>query len=471
MVINLKVGTKNVSSLPLDVITTNVIDVSNMANLTCTCCTTKEVAVSRCCTCHNLLCANCNSAHQYMRCFENHKVIMLEELKVSGKKIPIHKTLMCDAHSAEVLACYCVSCQMLICAECSKTDHRSPLHHCDSITDAELRVKQELESLLTEGKAKVDVLMQASTDLDGSLGELAHQRSTARDLINESYQSYKAVLERCRDETLSELNELYHDRELKLMDLTHRVGKDVSLVEDACKFTSRLLENGNITEIMYLKKCVSTQLLNLINNTPKPEKSFSIEFESDFEKFERTVRSIFGFFTTESTSPKGGSTSPLSVVLPVAMNMNGTSTMGLTNGCSSSLNNSSPISLPTSMQSSFDGELQSNLPGFALPQNVLSQDSPPVVPAVGNAIPGFTSIAEYNLQQLASLAEKVDLTDIAIGHNHAAANPSTAPSPTPSFTLADLLTGDPNTVNTAYHNLQALAKMSLNAAGKFRQIL
>lgn len=413
-----------------------------------------------------------------MRCFENHKVIMLDELKVSGKKIPIHKTLMCDTHTTEALSFYCGTCQQLVCTECTKTDHRTPLHLCDTITDAETRVKQELESLLGEGKAKVDVLMQASTDLEGSLGELAHQRSTARDLINESYQSYKAVLERCRDGALSELNELYHDRELKLMDMSHRIGKDVNLVEDACKFTARLLENGNTMEIMYLKKCVSTQLLNLINNTPKPEKSYSIEFETDYDKFEQTVKGAFGQFNTESSSsPKGRS--PLSVMLPpVSLTMNGTGgTMSLTNGCASSLNNSSPISLPTSMQSSFDGDLQSSLPpGFAgLSQGVLSPDSPPGVAvaaaaaaaAATNAIPGFTSIAEYNLQQLASLAEKVDMTDPVMGITHGAANPSTAPSPTPSFTLADLLTGDPSTVNTAYHNLQALAKLGLNSTGNY----
>lgn len=459
---------KKVASLPLDIITTNVIDVTNMTNLTCTCCTTKEMAVSRCCTCHNLLCNNCNSAHQYMRCFENHKVIMLEELKVSGKKIPIHKTLMCEVHSNEAVSSYCVTCQQLVCAECMKSEHRTPVHHCDTISDAEMRVKQELENLLGEGKAKVEVLLQASTDLDGSLGELANQRSTAKDLINETYQSYKAVLEKCRDEALSELNELYHERELKVMDMTHRVGKDISLVEDACKFTSRLLENGNIMEIMYLKKIVSTQLLNLINNTPKPEKNYSIEFESDFEKFEQTIKNVFGQFRTESTSqsPKGGS--PLSLV---PLSLNGTGNINLTNGCASSLTNSSPISMPTSMQSSFDGDLQNNLPGFALSHGVLSPDSPPVA-TVANSLGGFSSIAEYNLQQLASLAEKVDMGEpvVNIGHNHGAPNPSSAPSPTPSFTLADLFTGDITSANTAYHNLQALAKLGLNASGIFLKI-
>lgn len=101
---------------------------------------------------------------------------------------------------------------------------------------------------------------------------------------------------------------------------------------------------------------------------------------------------------------------------------------------------------------------------------MLTPDSPPVAPAVANSLQGFSSIAEYNLQQLASLAEKADMVEPVVSiHNHATANPSSAPSPTPSFTLADLFTGDINTANTAYHNLQALAKLGLNTTGKFKR--
>lgn len=107
-----------------------------------------------------------------------------------------------------------------------------------------------------------------------------------------------------------------------------------------------------------------------------------------------------------------------------------------------------------------------NFSGFAaLSHGVLSPDSPPVA-TVANSLQGFTSIAEYNLQQLASLAEKVDMVEPVVSISHGAPNPSSAPSPTPSFTLADLFTGDLTTANTAYHNLQALAKLGLNTTGK-----
>lgn len=430
------VGTKKLASLPLDVMTTNISDVSNSPNLQCTSCTAKEVAISRCCTCHNLLCGNCETAHRFMRCFESHKVVSLEELRKDGKKITIHKPLICEAHDNENVIYYCNTCNVPACGECTKNDHKPTSgHQCEGILDSEVRVRQELENMLVESKAKVEQMLKISGELGNSLEELGHQRSAAKDLINESYQSYKAILEKFRDESLKQLNELYHERELKVMDMTERVGKDINMMEDACKFASRLLENGTVAEIMYLRKTVGTQLLNLINNAPKPEKKYSIEFHTDLSEFEEAVRKLFGTFRTEDTARP--ETNPLTVAVSLAqLNLNGAN--NLTNGCAgSSLSNSSPISLPASMQSSFDGDMGTNLQGLTLAQ------SPPV-PQINAALQGFSSIAEYNIAQLASLAES---------------SASAATSPTPPF-LSELFNTD-----TAYKNLQSLAKLGLNNTG------
>ena len=61
-------------------------------------------------------------------------------------------------------------------------------------------------------------------------------------------------------------------------------------IDDACKFTSQLLEHGNTVEVLSLKRVVGAQLLHLINNTPKPEVNTSIEFETDIKKFEAAVK-------------------------------------------------------------------------------------------------------------------------------------------------------------------------------------
>ncbi len=70
------VGAGGVGSLPQDHVMGNMMDMTAIEEMKiiCTSCKAKEKAVARCSDCANFLCPNCVTAHQYMRCFENHKV-------------------------------------------------------------------------------------------------------------------------------------------------------------------------------------------------------------------------------------------------------------------------------------------------------------------------------------------------------------------------------------------------------------
>ena len=71
-----QLGDKGVEGLQLDYVLINALDVCAIEKkqIVCTSCKAKEKAVARCQDCANFLCPNCVTAHQYMRCFENHKV-------------------------------------------------------------------------------------------------------------------------------------------------------------------------------------------------------------------------------------------------------------------------------------------------------------------------------------------------------------------------------------------------------------
>ena len=46
----------------------------------CTGCKSKDTnAIARCYDCSNFLCSNCVTAHQFMHCFEGHRVKLLDE--------------------------------------------------------------------------------------------------------------------------------------------------------------------------------------------------------------------------------------------------------------------------------------------------------------------------------------------------------------------------------------------------------
>ena len=83
------------------------------------------------------------------------------------------------------------------------------------------------------------------------------------------------------------------------MEMFHNVGKTVEKMEDGCDFTSHVLENGNSLQVVLLKKLISTQLLSLINNTPKPDVTINIEFKTDSNTFTEAMNKTFGSLVKE----------------------------------------------------------------------------------------------------------------------------------------------------------------------------
>ncbi|KAL0273388.1 UNVERIFIED_CONTAM: hypothetical protein PYX00_006065 [Menopon gallinae] len=474
-----KIGSKNASSLPIDYVTSNILDMDAVKSMTvlCTSCKSAEKAISRCADCANFLCPNCNTAHELMRCFENHHVFTLEDLRKSSKIIPIHKPVLCSIHPTEQVKFFCLQCQVSTCSECIG-EHKIADHPHERILEAEIKQREELKNLIQESRTRVLFCDDVSNTLGNALNELQFQYDNAKDLIHETFQSYKAVLEKRRDDVLKELDKLHKVRELEIMELFNCIEKTGNRMEDACKFARKLVELGDAAEILTLKNVVGTQLLNLINNTPKPDVNVALEFETNLDAFAEAVKVHFGKFkplnppisNTSSPSPKETSSPPNSL----QFNGNGSlahlasnSISGFDLGSGLNLSNSAMSisnggimsggsgngSSPTSLKSSYDGgDLSSS---FTLAPVVLNPDIPHsqvTTPLTPSTLHGLTSIQEYNLQQLASLAEKADLE---------AATGSSNPSPTPPFNIAELFSGDFSSSN-AIHNLQALAKLTLN---------
>lgn len=421
--------------------------------------------MSRCNDCANFLCASCDNAHKYMRCFENHTVVLLDELRNSTEKVAIHKPLFCVTHTAENLKYYCFNCHVPVCNDCLIADHKGAEHHYELIVDAEKRMRIDLEEMIGKARGKVDYCSGAAGDLENALTELQNQHDTAQETIDDNFENFKMTLNRCRDNALKDLERLHSERELKIMDLLHNVEKSVEKLESTSKFTSKVLQQANGAELLSLRQLIAAQFAKLIKSTPKCDVHYSLEFDTKFEQFETIAQDMFGKFRTESSSSPKESTPPptLPGMPPMLKQTNGNcNNQGALTG---SVTASSPISLPTSMQSSFEGDMLG--PNFIMPPNVLSPESPqmmnnPISTAVStvvstvNNMPGLTSIAEYNLHRLANLADNGD-------HMSDAIIPPTNPSPSQQFTLADLISGD----QRAFNSLQQLAKLGLNNNGEF----
>lgn len=170
----------------------------------------------------------------------------------------------------------------------------------------------------------MDHCNEAQLELDSALAELQSQHDAARASIDESYQSYKAVVERCRDNALKQLDLLHADRELKVMEVMHDVEKCTEKIECVGRFTERVLAACNGPELLSLKSTIARQFGHVVQHMPRTSVHYSIEFESQFETFQQLAQDTYGKFHTEMTahSPKESTPPPTLPGMPPSLMMN-----------------------------------------------------------------------------------------------------------------------------------------------------
>src|SRR6218665_1734308 len=68
--------TTGIADLLVDVVVINMMEMAEIRTqqVRCTSCKAEEKAVARCSNCSSFLCGSCVTAHNYMLCFEKHKV-------------------------------------------------------------------------------------------------------------------------------------------------------------------------------------------------------------------------------------------------------------------------------------------------------------------------------------------------------------------------------------------------------------
>lgn len=99
----------------------------------CTGCKSKDSsAVAHCYDCANFLCANCVMAHQFMHCFEGHRVVDLSDLDANSLNV---RPVKCLQHKQESLKYFCFSCNIPICKDCTVADHPRACHQYENIAD------------------------------------------------------------------------------------------------------------------------------------------------------------------------------------------------------------------------------------------------------------------------------------------------------------------------------------------------
>ncbi|RNA13251.1 brain tumor -like [Brachionus plicatilis] len=342
-----------VDDLEDDYVMNNMLDMLAIEERTlgCTSCKSDEKSVARCAECAHFLCPNCVSAHQYMRCFDSHRVVKFEEIKhayqsnlsrlvvhdesskspssssprsskssssasSSSSKmndehepdkrpckflidcgVPIHKPIFCKQHAREGLKFFCITCQTPICSDCVVTSHQQPVHCYERIGDVESRSLEQLDSYIKKARENINYCQSEYQTLDQYLNELNEQSESSKLLIEDTFSAYKLVLENRKNQLIKELEDKHANKQLYLMELHAAIDQCIGKFLDVIKFSDRILRNGNTFEILLLKKSIINQIKHLTSTMPQMDgPDFTLKFVTDEQQFERSVRESFGRF-------------------------------------------------------------------------------------------------------------------------------------------------------------------------------
>ncbi|XP_045480488.1 brain tumor protein [Harmonia axyridis] len=333
----------------------------------CTGCKTKKLdAVARCVDCANYLCSNCVMAHQFMHCFEGHRVVNLADVREEPKNTLIsnttiingEKSMMCPRHKGETLKFFCRTCSVPICKECINMEHPVGIHDYEHIGDAANKQLEIIQHAMQEAKAKAADVKNVVKNIEHVSARLQVQFQKAQNEVNDTFMFYKSMLEERKQEILKELESVYSTKTLAL-DVAGQKGQDtVDQIFKTCDFVDRLNKCATIVEILMFKKLLDTKLQGLMNFNIDQNVLLAaeLEFVSNYQAIQVGVRNTFGYVRSNSEVP-GPIRQP-----PIARPTGGSSSSGSSvNGSSGSLNGGmhSQFSLGGSSQSTspFDSNI------------------------------------------------------------------------------------------------------------------
>lgn len=312
----------------------------------CTGCKHKKLdAVARCVDCANYLCSNCVMAHQFMHCFEGHRVVNLTDIKDEPKNgiIPNgnnvtngEKGMICPRHKSELLKYYCKTCSVPICKECLTIEHPVGIHEYEHISEAAPKQIEAIQSAVTEAKGKATDIRNILKNVEHVSSRLQVQYHKAQNEINDTFLFYRSMLEERKQELLKELESVFSAKQISLGVATQKGQETVEQIYKACEFVERLNKCANVIEILMVRKILDTKLQGLLsyNIDQSVQSACELEFVSNYQAIQVGVRNTFGYVRSNSEAVVGPSKQP-----PIARPTGGSSSSGSSvNGSSGSLN-------------------------------------------------------------------------------------------------------------------------------------
>lgn len=252
-----------IESLPVNFFLNNFLSVvalhddSASRSVECGICNSGDPPVNRCTTCCCFLCEFCSQAHLRARGTSSHGMVSLEEAKKMGS-VAMVKPSLCKEHEGEVMKLFCVTCDKVICRDCTVVEHRE--HEYTFVKDAYSRGRESLLNIISETRTLVPMLEQALQSVSDVKSRVqCHAKQTMQDVTKCCDDLTASV--NIRRQRLIHMTEELKTFKLKALEMQHEeLETALAGVKTSVEFTEKALKNVSEVELLYLHKQLSSRL-------------------------------------------------------------------------------------------------------------------------------------------------------------------------------------------------------------------
>ncbi|XP_070571088.1 E3 ubiquitin-protein ligase TRIM33-like [Ptychodera flava] len=158
----------------------------NEESTKCGGCEENEGDEARCIECDMNLCSTCARPHRRVPATRSHRLMPLNEYKEAKSTDPtsVIAPMYCKKHSSHPLAYFCVTCDEVICLECTVIDHKAPEHKHQYLKDSAKIYVNELKQLRANLAGKDREVHTSKQNIERTITSLEKRYNEERGKLN-----------------------------------------------------------------------------------------------------------------------------------------------------------------------------------------------------------------------------------------------------------------------------------------------
>ncbi|XP_077990245.1 E3 ubiquitin-protein ligase TRIM45-like [Glandiceps talaboti] len=260
-----------------------------------------------CLDCSQYFCESCvTRVHKNLKVVSFHTVFTTEEYRElkASKPSAAQPKEFCKVHPQNELKCYCDTCQIPICMECTLCDHKIPEHKFRYIQEVAEEYTEKLSQTIDKLKVKAQEAEDSKTVAKETIVKF-------KELCLEEEKRIQSAVEAVTEKVKVESKKLV--QELKTTCDQHQKHLEVQIddlefkyenITSTCKCVETLMYQNNGCQLLRTRQATTQRLNDLAELETNPEIMYEkITFQaSDLEQF--TVQNMVGVLRSDVCVPR-----------------------------------------------------------------------------------------------------------------------------------------------------------------------